>query len=195
MAAGIAPRYKTGPRLPPPLTIHTYSRKNPGNLFASTPGLAGLMPSVLGILSCIVALGRVRPSERDALWALYEAADGANWLHNENWDLAKDPCRKHSTRVPFRTFASEPFQQDATFEPTPWFGVGCIDPCDDYLDGENCTAGRIISLKLRSVQSPAPIALSLISAPTPARFASLDSRRTTSGEARVTGLASVRCPT
>ena len=97
------------------------------------------------------AQGRVRPSEREALWALYEATDGPNWLQNENWDLSKDPCRKHAAPVPHRTFKAEPFVPGAIFEPTPWYGVGCADPCDDYLDGEDCTAGRIISLRLRSV--------------------------------------------
>ena len=36
----------------------------------------------------------------------------------------------------------------ARFPATPWFGVGCMDPCDDYLDGEGCTAGRVSSLRL-----------------------------------------------
>lgn len=126
---------------------------------ASGPAMSGLRCSparsltvLLGV--CTLACGRVRPAERDALWALYQATGGADWTNKENWNLTSDPCRKHAAPVPHRTFAPEPFDETATFAATPWFGVGCIDPCDDNLDGENCTAGRVVSLKLRAVRAP-----------------------------------------
>mmetsp|Transcript_52541 Transcript_52541/g.104432 ORF Transcript_52541/g.104432 Transcript_52541/m.104432 type:complete len:412 (-) Transcript_52541:440-1675(-) len=104
----------------------------------------------LVLVSICSTYGRVRLAERNALWALYEATNGANWTNNSHWDFAKDPCRKHSMQIPHRTFAAEPFEKASVFEATPWYGVGCLDPCDDYLDGEGCTAGRIVSLRLRS---------------------------------------------
>lgn len=95
------------------------------------------------------AAARVRPSEHAALMSLYEATSGATWANNEHWDRTKDPCRLNGGPVPHRGFATQPFRTDVRYEPTPWFGVGCIDPCDDYLDGPDCTAGRILSLRLR----------------------------------------------
>ena len=101
-----------------------------------------LLPTLVG--------ARVRPSELDALVALYQATGGPTWASNEHWSPDKDPCRKHSAPVPNRDFAAIPFQPGRRFDATPWHGVGCIDPCDDYLDGEGCTAGRILSLTLRA---------------------------------------------
>ena len=94
---------------------------------------------------------RLRPAEKNALWWLYEATSGASWADNTHWDLTKDPCRKFKAPVPYRFDypQSMPFQPGAQFEATPWIGVGCVDPCDDYLDGEDCAVGRVTSLKLR----------------------------------------------
>ena len=107
------------------------------------------------LLLCTLSAARVRPSELQALWHLYENAGGANWHDNEHWDLSKDPCRMLRARVPYRgaaagEWSATAYDPNAWYEPTPWFGVGCIDPCDDYLDGDNCTAGRIVSLRLRA---------------------------------------------
>ena len=111
-------------------------------------------PPVVVLLVCAalpVADARMRPAEKAALWSLYEATGGATWTHNTNWDPTKEPCRKFVAPVPYRfddpqTVALE----DAQFAATPWYGVGCIDPCDDYLDGTACTAGRTSSLQLRA---------------------------------------------
>ena len=94
------------------------------------------------------SLARVRPSELAALMYLYEHTDGANWKNSTNWDVTKDPCRAFSARVPYRysDASTELFQGE--IKATPWYGVGCVDPCDDYLDGPGCTVGRITSLRL-----------------------------------------------
>ena len=101
---------------------------------------------------------RVRPVEKNALWWLYEATAGTSWLENTNWNPNTDPCRKFSSPVPYRFDLPQttPFQSGAQFDATPWFGVGCIDPCDDYLDGEACSAGRVTALKLRQVTCSHP---------------------------------------
>jgi Leucine-rich repeat (LRR) protein len=101
------------------------------------------------------AAGRVRPSELNALMYLYNQTGGQNWLKRDHWSAHTDPCRKLAAPVPYRgTAAGEwsaiPMRPGRRYEPTPWHGVGCIDPCDDYLDGDGCTAGRIVSLHLRS---------------------------------------------
>lgn len=103
-----------------------------------------------GLWLSSTSLARVRPAELDALWWLYENLGGVSWKHNENWDPARDPCRRHSARVPRRwhTAAPEPFGEEV-YNASAWFGVGCSDPCDDYLDGPACTAGRVVSLRLR----------------------------------------------
>ena len=111
---------------------------------------------VFGLLQLLApSVARVRPSELQALWHLYENGGGANWRDNEHWDLSKDPCRMLRARVPYRGAAAEdwsavPMHSNTWYEATPWYGVGCIDPCDDYLDGDMCTAGRIVSLRLRA---------------------------------------------
>ena len=80
--------------------------------------------------------------------ALYNATSGPSWLNNTNWGTG-DPCRKFATRKPnpMGSLAATAMS-DEYYEATPWFGVGCLDPCDDVLDGEACTAGRILSLDL-----------------------------------------------
>ena len=97
-----------------------------------------------------LSLGRVRPVELDAVWWLYENLNGPNWTLSTNWNRSLDPCRRHSSRVPHRLHeaASTPFT-DEVYEASAWFGVGCTDQCDDYLDGPDCTAGRIVSIQLR----------------------------------------------
>ena len=94
---------------------------------------------------------RLRPAEHDALWQLYEATQGASWTNNDGWDRATDPCRKTRTRTInyFDSHATEA-RSGTRYNATPWFGVGCLDPCDDYLDGFHCTAGRVSSLLLGS---------------------------------------------
>ena len=107
---------------------------------------------MLGLLPGGV-LGRMRPAETAALWQLYEQTNGENWTKNENWDLAKDPCRLFRVRRPHvgdrYDVASEVMAGDEWYEPTPWYGVSCSDPCDDYLDGDACYHGRATALRLR----------------------------------------------
>ena len=98
---------------------------------------------------------RMRPAEREALVALYAATDGGSWLRKEHWttnNAIGDPCRAFSKRLQYRfnDYATTPFVPGARIEATPWHGVGCIDPCDDYLDGPGCTAGRVTGLALRN---------------------------------------------
>jgi len=109
-------------------------------------------------LALAPSCARVRPAERAALWHLYELTNGANWTSAENWSpmdpdepAAGDPCRKTRSAVPYRVSdaATSALVPGLHYEPTPWYGVGCIDPCDDYLDGPNCTAGRVVSIRLR----------------------------------------------
>ena len=103
--------------------------------------------AVLLVHVALLLLARVRPKELAALWQLYEATDGANWVDNTGWNNSTDPCRRFEALVPHgpRDQAAVPFT-GAKYNATPWYGVGCIDPCDDYLDGPGCTAGRIVSL-------------------------------------------------
>ena len=68
----------------------------------------------------------VRPADRGALWELYELTSGAAWSFNENWSPETDPCHLNSR----------------------WVGVGCVDPCDRFRDGEDCAFGRVSSLVL-----------------------------------------------
>ena len=92
----------------------------------------------------------MRPSEVNALWWLYEATSGAAWADNSGWNPNTDPCRRFEAPVPYRwdSDATVPFQPGVLYEPTPWHGVGCIDPCDDYLDWSNCAVGRATLLDL-----------------------------------------------
>ena len=121
------------------------------------------------LLHVYLLLTRVRQADLDALWWLYENTGGASWRHNENWDrekvarsstchsapwylpngsrcaAAQDPCRRHAARVPYRFDDAEvqPYHGESVeYQPSAWYGVGCTDPCDDYLDGDNCTAGN-----------------------------------------------------
>ena len=94
------------------------------------------------------ALGRLRTAEMTALWQLYEQTDGANWHQNDNWDPGNDPCRLFRAKKPYLYEAPVVFT-DEWYEPTPWYGVGCSDPCDDYLDGDACYHGRTTALRLR----------------------------------------------
>ena len=112
--------------------------------------LQGALTRSLLLLLAPFAAARMRPLERDALWALYEATSGAQWTDNTHWTPDGDPCQQISKRVPNRVEddAAEAFS-GARLEAKPWFGVGCDDPCDDYLDGPNCTAGRVTGLNLR----------------------------------------------
>ena len=107
---------------------------------------------MLGLLPGGV-LGRMRTAETAALWQLYEQTNGANWTKNENWDLANDPCRLFRVRRPHvgdrYDVASEVMSGDEWYEPTPWYGVSCSGPCDDYLDGDACYHGRATALRLR----------------------------------------------
>lgn len=98
------------------------------------------------------ASGWVRPLELNALWALYESTDGANWTNSLNWRKDNDPCRRSSSPAMYRKEdeAPTPFKEGEVVTAQEWFGVGCIDPCDDYLDGPGCTAGRINSVYLRN---------------------------------------------
>ena len=93
---------------------------------------------------------RMRGVEVRALWRLYEDTGGANWTNKENWNPANDPCRTFRMKKPFEAGTESPVpMRDEYFEATPWFGVGCHDPCDDYLDGPDCASGRATSLILR----------------------------------------------
>ena len=106
-----------------------------------------MRPASLVWLPC--ALARMRMPEVRALWQLYEQTNGANWSKNENWNPSNDPCRLYPQRKPFEagTESPEPMR-DEYWEPTPWDGVGCFDPCDDYLDGPECYSGRATALRL-----------------------------------------------
>ena len=108
---------------------------------------------MLGLLPGVVVVGRMRTAETAALWQLYEQTNGENWTKNENWDLANDPCRLFRARKPHvgdrYDVASEVMAGDVWYEPTPWYGVSCSDPCDDYLDGDACYHGRATALRLR----------------------------------------------
>ena len=74
------------------------------------------------------ALGACRTKDKYALQRLFKDLDGPTWGRSDHWDPAggNDPCNFN----------------------THWYGVGCIDPCDIYRDGTDCTAGRITALTL-----------------------------------------------
>ena len=103
---------------------------------------------VLGLLLPAGVIARMRTAEKAALWQLYEQTDGANWEQNENWALANDPCRLFRAKKPYVEEAPV-LMTDEWYEPTPWYGVSCSDPCDDYLDGDACYHGRATALRLR----------------------------------------------
>ena len=104
--------------------------------------------ATLAALGCLAA-ARLRTPEVEALWWLYTHTGGEFWNNNEGWDPSSDPCRAHA--APYRVFdvRPEPYEAEAV-NATPWWGVGCFAPCDDYLDGLNCRAGRATALSLRN---------------------------------------------
>ena len=57
------------------------------------------MRVLLLIAPILQVCARVRPDDSAALWALYEAAGGASWVNNMNWDPSKDPCRRFDVPV------------------------------------------------------------------------------------------------
>ena len=104
-------------------------------------------------ITIILTTGRIRQAEHNALAYLYHATNGPSWTNNNGWDVGEngtDPCRRTRALVPYgpRSEATVPYT-GRVYNATPWFGVGCLDPCDDYLDGFDCTAGRISSILLR----------------------------------------------
>ena len=104
-------------------------------------------------ITIILTAGRIRQAEHNALAYLYHATNGPSWTNNNGWDVGEngtDPCRRTRAPVPYgpRSEATVPYT-GRVYNATPWFGVGCLDPCDDYLDGFDCTAGRISSIMLR----------------------------------------------
>ena len=112
---------------------------------------------MLSLLSAAPA--RMRQKEVDALWWLYEHTAGKNWKDNSGWaGPSTDPCRRFSTERRWALSNDEGLDPadgvvttwvpGAHIEASPWFGVGCHDPCDDYLDGYECAAGRAASLVL-----------------------------------------------
>ena len=112
---------------------------------------------MLSFLSAAPA--RMRQKEVDALWWLYEHTAGKNWKDNSGWaGPSTDPCRRFSTERRWALSNDEGLDPadgvvttwvpGAHIEASPWFGVGCHDPCDDYLDGYECAAGRAASLVL-----------------------------------------------
>ena len=106
---------------------------------------------LLLLLHGTLVAGHVRLVERDALWSLYGLTNGLTWRVNDGWNISTDPCRKTAAPVPHRPQSSAPVTfTDRTYRAALWHGVGCLDPCDDYLDGPSCTAGRISSIMLRN---------------------------------------------
>jgi Leucine-rich repeat (LRR) protein len=86
------------------------------------PGLRTLL--FCATLNC--AAGAVRERDRDALWELYSLTGGASWKFNRGWSPGGDPCALSAR----------------------WVGVGCMDPCDQFRDGQTCALGRVSSLVL-----------------------------------------------
>ena len=67
-----------------------------------------------------------RAADKAALLSLWTLFNGSEWHNTLGWDPGgvSDPCLHR------------------------WYGVGCEDPCDLYLDGEECYYGRIVSINL-----------------------------------------------
>ena len=98
--------------------------------------------------------GHTRAADRMALIKLYEALGGDNWTNNANWNVTNGTVEENK-------------ENDPCNPQRRWFGVGCIDPCEKYLDdivgsgpetdhltairgsGTGCFAGRVTSLNLR----------------------------------------------
>jgi len=74
----------------------------------------------------LLTLGACRRADVDALMSLYELTDGHSWRKNTNWAQDADPCAMNKR----------------------WAGVGTIDPCDRWRDGEDCFFGRVTSIAL-----------------------------------------------
>jgi len=118
-----------------------------------TPRLAAVHHAAMLLLHGCAA--RMRPAERSALMDLYDTTGGPSWADRTYWTrdgTVSEPCRAHAARIPYRIpdGASTAFVPNGYFPSTPWCGVGCTDPCDDYLDGEACTAGRVTGLHMPS---------------------------------------------
>jgi hypothetical protein len=78
-----------------------------------------------------LALSGMRRADRAALVSFYNLLGGPHWLNSDGWhvdDPTSDPCDPQ----------------------TRWRGVGCIDPCDSWIDGPDCAFGRVTALNLRS---------------------------------------------
>ena len=75
---------------------------------------------------CGLAEAAVRRKDREALFWLYENLGGAQWTRNVGWAAEGNPCTMNAR----------------------WVGVGCLDPCDTWRDGPDCTAGRVTAIYL-----------------------------------------------
>jgi hypothetical protein len=75
---------------------------------------------------CGLAEAAVRRKDREALFWLYENLGGAQWTRNVGWAAEGNPCAMNAR----------------------WVGVGCLDPCDTWRDGPDCTAGRVTAIYL-----------------------------------------------
>ena len=85
--------------------------------------------SWLLLASLPLAQSLARKADKAALIHLFKLLGGPHWTKNDGWDAdgGTDPCDVRHR----------------------WFGVGCIDPCDIYRDGDSCAYGRITALSLR----------------------------------------------
>ena len=109
---------------------------------------------MLNLLALLLP-SRVYTPDLKALRQLYELLDGEQWTNNRgwivhpcgedttfcnDWELAK--CAEDSTHcLPWHL---DPCNDEAI----SWYGVACVDPCNEVWDGGSCKAGRITQVSL-----------------------------------------------
>ena len=98
---------------------------------------------------------RVYTPDLKALRQLYELLDGEQWTNNRGWIV--QPCGDDTTYCNDWELAK--CEADSTHclpwhldpcndEAISWYGVACVDPCNEVWDGGSCKAGRITQVSL-----------------------------------------------
>ena len=109
---------------------------------------------MLNLLALLLP-SRVYTPDLKALRHLYELLDGEQWTNNRGWIV--HPCGEDTTYCNDWELAK--CEADSTHclpwhldpcndEAISWYGVACVDPCNEVWDGGSCKAGRITQVSL-----------------------------------------------
>ena len=107
------------------------------------------------VLLNLLLPSRVYTPDLKALRQLYELLDGEQWTNNRGWIV--HPCGEDTTYCNDWELAK--CEADSTHclpwhldpcndEAISWYGVACVDPCNEVWDGGSCKAGRITQVSL-----------------------------------------------